>query len=156
MTPQGIPHHQPRTATPLSPPYCPPLFPEVSHPTSPPPPRPDPATLNHILHRKPLTFIRPLSTSHLSKILPLFWKQTEFLTLILGVVSAFGAASPLPLLAQEEEKSTVRWPGTASSPSVPIKDAWSLQGENLLPASLSVISSLPDLFFHLSTFPGAL
>lgn len=48
--------------SPLSPPYFPPLFPEVSHLLLHLPhvltqlPRP----LSHILHRKPLTFIRPL------------------------------------------------------------------------------------------------
>lgn len=53
----------------------------------------------------------------------------------------------------EEEESNVRWPGADSSPSVLTRDAWSLQGDNWLPARLSVISSFPDLFFFHLYFP---
>lgn len=89
----------------------------------------------------------PSSTTHLSRTLPLLWKHTGFLTAHSWSGQRLLCFSPFPTLAEEEEESDARWPGTESSPSVLTRDAWSLRGQNVSPASLSVISSFPDLFF---------
>lgn len=117
-------------------------------------------TSSHYPQTKPLPpqdlSAAPSSTTHLSRTLPLLWKHTGFLTAHSWSGRRLLCFSPFPTLAEEEEESDARWPGTESSP-LSSRGMHGVSGVRMCRLPVSLLSPLSLIYsFSVSSFSGAL